>query len=328
MCAKELANNIIGGFMYWPFFRSKQEELLAIRELANSSNALISNIVVPIIKPHSDSPRIEGRLVDILHAGLRLSLILNTDEGSPIPHQNTINQMVTSLSNAYPNQVFPALEVRSGVTSNEVASFISSYHNRVVLFVHRAHNLPASLFTTQSAIHVFDINHCAQNLISQLQGRKVILRDGFQKQAVNRNYPASSQYRSDLYSYSQFGFDGFGDFASIGDVKAANQGGPASHVALHLTQLLQHQNVECRHFVSSINSTNNSIDQLYYDAVAQLIQHTGTPRHTFFNTQGVDDYCANVHHFPGLGSVKRWSTKHHIEWIHRELIRQQVSAWI
>ncbi|MDM5064400.1 sce7725 family protein [Aeromonas salmonicida] len=314
--------------MYWPFFRSKQEELLAIRELASNSNSLISNIVVPIIKPHSSSSRVAGQLDKILCTGLRLSLILNTDEGSPIPPQNTVIQMEANLSSAHPNQIFPALEVRDGVTSSDVASFISRYQNRVILFVHRAHNLPASIFTTQSTIHVFDINHCAHSLISQLQGHKVILRDGFQKQAVNGSYPASSKYPSDLYSFSQLGFNGFGDFASIGDVKAAKGGGAASHVALHLTEALQNQSVECRHFVSSINSTNNSIDQLYYDAVAQLIQHTGTPRHTFFNTQGVDNYCANVHHFPGLGSVKRWSTKHHIEWIHRELIRQQVSAWI
>ncbi|MCX0423253.1 sce7725 family protein [Aeromonas veronii] len=314
--------------MYWPFFRSKQEELLAIRELASNSNSLISNIVVPIIKPHSSSSRVEGQLNKILSTGLRFSLILNTNEGSPIPPQNTVIQMEANLSSAHPNQIFPALEVRAGVTSSEVASFISRYQNRTILFVHRAHNLPASIFTARSMIHVFDINHCSHNLISQLQGHKVILRDGFQKQAVNGNYPPSSRYLSDLYSYSQQGFNGFGDFASIGDVKAAKGGGAASHVALHLTEAVQNQHVECRHFVSSINSTNNSIDQLYYNAVAKLVQHIGNPRHTFFKTQGVDDYCAHINHYPGLGSVKRWSTKHHIEWIHRELRRQQASAWI
>lgn len=312
--------------MYWPFFRSKQEELLALRELGVSS--LVDDRVVPIIKPHSSGNRVEGQLDKVLNTGLRIALVLNTDEGSPIPQPKDIVSMEVRLSRIYPGQIFPAFEVRNNTTSSDITSFISGYPGGNIVFIHREHNHNAALFAHLLAINIFDAKHLSANFVSQLSGYKVLLRDGFQRQTPNGNYPVSSNFASDLYSYIKQGFHGFGDYASIGDVKAAKGGGAASHVALHLTEVLANKNIICHHFVSSINSGTNPIHLLYDDAIKKLIQITGNPGTGFFTTEGVADYCANPAHYPGLGHPKRWSTKHHVEWVCNQLNHISAQAWV
>src|SRR5690625_770732 len=109
--------------MYWPFFRSKQEEMIALKELGSH---LGSNLVVPIIKPHDASSRVEGQISRVLQTGLRAALIINTNEGSPVPSIAQIVAMEKNLTNAYPDQVLQKLEVNHGVKASEVCCFLTS----------------------------------------------------------------------------------------------------------------------------------------------------------------------------------------------------------
>src|SRR5690625_5765230 len=118
--------------MYWPFFRSKQEEMIALKELGSH---LGSNLVVPIIKPHDASSRVEGQISRVLQTGLRAALIINTNEGSPVPSIAQIVAMDKNLSNAYPDQVLTTLEVNHCVTAADVSRYLSIYSGRNHVFV-------------------------------------------------------------------------------------------------------------------------------------------------------------------------------------------------
>ncbi|WP_290270585.1 sce7725 family protein [Halomonas sabkhae] len=314
--------------MYWPFFRSKQEEMIALKELGYHMG---SNLLVPIIKPHDAGKRVEGQISRVVQTGLRAALIINTNEGSPVPSIAQIVAMENNLKNEYPDQIFPALEVHPGVTASDVSWFLTTYSGRTQVFVHRAHTLSAAAFPENGAIHIFESNQVSPHFISAFSAsRRVILRDGFNKQPVNGNYPPASYFDDLVYSYRTHGFDGFGDFATIGDVPYNTGGGQPSHVALHLTEPHQNKTFQCLHFVSSVPPETTDVQTKYFDALSQLIGHTGSPGVGPFSTLGVTDYCNNfvAGTFPGLGSPKRWSTKHHIQLLHSVLATSYAAPWV
>src|SRR5690625_7326640 len=113
--------------MYWSFFRSKQEEMIALKELGSH---LGSNLVVPIIKPHDASSRGEGQISRVLQTGLRAALIMNTNEGTPVPSIARIVAMEQNLTNAYPDQVLPTVEVNTCVTASDVRWLLTTYRWR------------------------------------------------------------------------------------------------------------------------------------------------------------------------------------------------------
>ena len=312
--------------MYWPFFRSKQEEMIALKELGS---LLTGDLVVPIIKPHDASSRVEGQISRVLQTGLRVALIINTNEGVPVPQPSQVLAMESNLNNTFPNQVFPTLEVRHDVTAADVSRFVNSYSGRVQVFVHRAQLLNPAIFPSTGVVHIFEPSQVSTQFVAAFSSSwRIILRDGFNKQSVNGLYPTSSYFDDLAYSYKTLGFNGFGDFATIGDVPFSKGGGQPSHVALHLTEPQKNNTFECRHFVSTVPSATTDVQTKYFDALTKLISHTGSPGASPFNTNGVHDYCLNFAsgHFPGLGSPKRWSTKHHIQLIHSVI--NGSSAWI
>lgn len=203
--------------MYWPLFRSKQEEMIALKELGPN---LSGNLVVPVIKPHDASSRVEGQISRVLQTGLRVALIVNTNEGSPMPSSAQVLGMENNLENAFLGQVFPTLEVRPDVTFADVSWFVKKYSERVLVFIHRAHTVSATVFPTGNrVVHIFEYQKVPPNFISYFSGSwRIILRDGFNKQPVNGAYPAFSYFDDLAYSYKSNGYNGFGDFATIGDV--------------------------------------------------------------------------------------------------------------
>lgn len=315
--------------MYWPFFRSKQEELLALRELTPNLNH--NNLIVPVIKPHSASTRVERQTNTVLQTGLRIALILNTNEGAPLPSVADVRAMESRLTAENPDQVFPALEVRPNTSSAEVSDFLNAYRNRTRVFIHRSHTLDSSNFPTGDAVHIFESNRVAEDFISAFSSSwQIILRDGFIRQSVNRHYPSTSYFDDLLFTYRTSGFHGFGDFAIVGDVPYTTGGGQASHVALHLTEPRQNNAFQCRHFVSSVSPSSTDVQTKYFDALDQLTTFTSCPGRGSFATQGVNDYCQNhaSGNYPGLGSPKRWSIKHHIELVHSYLRYFGATPWI
>ena len=312
--------------MYWPFFRSKQEELMALKEIGPN----LTSIVVPIIKPHSVTPRAEKQLANVLRTGMRIALIIDSDEGEPTPTIDEIANMDSRLNNEFPNQIFPTLEVHGNTNLNAISTFNTSFDERWKVYVHRNHIFAPVNFLSRNVVHVFLDGGVSQNFINSFQHTpKVLLRDGFQKQQVNGNYPTNSYFDDLLFTYNGGGFDGFGDFAAIGDVPFSTGGGAANHVALHLTVPNGQQALNCKHFVSDDNLVNLDTRTQYLNALSYLVNGINGGAAPF-NTAGVGDYKKSdaLAHFPGLGKPKRWSTKHHLELVHSQLVGAGTAPWI
>ena len=145
--------------------------------------------------------------------------------------------------------------------------------------------------------------------------KRVLIKDGF-KRRRNADYEEHEKF-SDLHlTYMDDGMDGFGDFLIVGD-DYSESGGPAYAVAIHLTYIDPDSEDEMYvyHFVSDSNATPTDPAGKFAEALDKLIAKLDAGDSNLFEGDAVTDF-RDLHekgHFPGLGSIKKLSMKHHIE---------------
>src|SRR5690606_7047031 len=110
--------------------------------------------------------------------------------------------------------------------------------------------------------------------------------------------------------------NGFGDFLIVGD-DYSEGGGPAYAVAIHLTFINPDDEdvMYIYHFVSSTNDTPTDPGGKFAQALAKLIAKLESGTSKLFESSAIKEFrdLNEKGHFPGLGSVKKLSMRHHIE---------------
>jgi hypothetical protein len=303
--------------MYFPYLRGRQEELLALREIARS----LPDTVVPIFKPTVLSHESVQRYASMASDGLRFALITNSNEGAPPPTEKAAWDTIDGALQAHAAMVFPAFELRADVPLTSLRAFTKKYANRQCLIVHRNHAYTAAEVTAHLALatppaHAYLSGGVPTSLQKALPSRvRILIRDGFDRHVPNGDYPPATSFDDLVFTYAALGYGGFGDFSVIGDYSYSPGGGAAKHVAIHLSEKQGQTNIITRHFVSRTPPTTKDPDAKYFDALTQLLQHVGNPPAPRFATAGVKDYAQTLNppHYPGLGKLKRWSIEHHTE---------------
>jgi hypothetical protein len=305
--------------MYTPYLRGRQEELLAIRDFGET----LPPTVLPIFKPTSANSRAAGRYSDIADAGIRFALILNSDDGQPPPSVEEVRSLIDGRLAEYPDEVMPALELRSGMPITILSEFVGVYADRERMIIHKAHTfgadqVVAALDGVTDLIHVFVTPGTPSALQTNVPASKrVLLRDGFELKPRNGDYPPQSSFDDLAWTYQELGFDGFGDFSTVGD-RFAPGGGRANHVALHLTEPSDRALIS-NHFISTSAGPDGDNTSKYFEALRQMTSYTGIPARPPFDTAGAMNFIdtADPEHYPGLGCAKRWSIMHHTELMSR-----------
>ena len=82
--------------MYFPYFRGRQYELLALKELA--SQKLISSSVIPVIEPVKNIPALNNSLSAFCSASLPIGLIINPSVGDLTNDPQTIYKLLEKYS--------------------------------------------------------------------------------------------------------------------------------------------------------------------------------------------------------------------------------------
>ena len=82
--------------MYFPYFRGRQYELLALKELA--SQKLISSSVIPVIEPVKNIPALNNSLSAFCLASLPIGLIINPSVGDLTNDSQTIYKLLEKYS--------------------------------------------------------------------------------------------------------------------------------------------------------------------------------------------------------------------------------------
>lgn len=304
---------------YFPFFRGKQNELIALRELANEIAE--SGKVIPIIEPVKANTTTRISLDRYVEASMPFLLICNPDYGDFANQpQQLYDTLITEALLDGDSNWTPALILRANSSATVISAFLERYEDYEVALIY--YGLPAStsaralLNAEGIANHVFIGNSVGAAYVNTIQDeRRVMVGDRFQRQPRNADYP-DREFFTDWNTV-----DGnpsridFGDFSIVGDDYSEN-GGPAYAVAVHHIHYQQGTAgpLDVSHFISDSNETTANPSGKVIEAVTKLVEALDEPLLPN-DTAACDEYrdMADTEVSRGLGYLKRLAIKHHLE---------------
>lgn len=304
--------------MYYPYFRGKQYELIAIRE---NAERMAHAAIIPIIEPVKQNVSgLRRALEALVEYNIRFVLIVNPQCGElcdidPAHITEVINETLSEYSN------FSVGYIASQETSlQETVNFANSSEHPVAI-VHSGYQRGRELADALANLdivteHIFIEESCSKLYRKHFNGQtRVLIRDGFIKRK-NKEHPDVEHF-SDLHiTYPDENVDGFGDFLIVGD-DYSESGGPAYAIAIHLTFIdpAEDDDMFVKHYVS--DRTNSPVDPggKFLEALQKLADDVTDRNSKIYQSGAVQEFvkCHTRGHYPGLGYVKKLSMQHHIE---------------
>src|SRR5579862_4629897 len=215
-------------YMYHPYFRGKQYELITIREMAFLMRVADFR---PIIEPVREGlTGLEKALNAVADCGGKAVLIVN-------PHHGDLSGDGASLTKLLKDKFLDLPGISAGILlkpemhADEVLELYEEHAKHSPVLIHAgftdAKGLSEGLGKpNKSQSHVFIDGQSLELYQRQFRGaHRVLIRDGFKRQR-NASYPPVEAF-SDLHAvYEDKNLDGFGDFLIVGD-DFQESGGPA-----------------------------------------------------------------------------------------------------
>lgn len=301
--------------MYYPYFRGKQFELLAIRDTAKvMSNAGFTPIIEPVKEALNGLERTLKTIQD--HNGNAI-VIINPACGDHSANGQSIAQLLKNNFGGY-NNISVGILLDKNMTIPKITSILNSGLVHAVTFIHAGYDEPRDLYEIvgNAYKHVFIADLCSKSYLRHFMGsERILIKDGFEKRR-NADHP-DSEFFSELHlSYKEEGMNGFGDFLIVGD-EFTESGGPAYAVAIHLTYINTKRDDEMYiyHFVSITRDTPTDPAGKFAQSLDKLIHALDSGKSMLLETSAIKEF-RRLHtpsHFPGLGTVKKLSMIHHIE---------------
>lgn len=307
--------------MYFPYFRGRQYELLALRELAK--NKLITPSVIPIIEPVKLIPALNSTLGEFDKANLPIGLILNPNVGDLTDEDKTINELIEGIEGN--KNIIPS------VLLNESAEGIMKKLTEKKIFQNK-------ILAVLRDRDYIDIYHEIFNLISpryvlcpdervirrSIGYNKVLFENRFNKKNRNADYQEDEFFSDDHLYYKSDNYLGFGDYSIVGDEYTESGFAPYA-VAIHIVYFAKDNSLRIKHFISDSNEDISDVAGKFYEAVSKLYlwHSTGESKETTTGLQTLINHYNN-RTYPGLPTLKKLSIMHHLELIGKYLDRKPV----
>lgn len=311
-----------GAAQYFPFLRGRQNELVAVQQLAAGGRTV--DEIVPIIEPVSY--RGLGKALHAWNDSQRdLILVVN-------PRVRLRESVLLDYVRAADELPLMDNRIRAGIllsrstSLRRIAKLLERYDAyrpvAIHLQAHSRESAVAKLLRRSVRLHVYHQGQTPPGYHDAFDGDHVLLLDGFERRARNGDYPEVSDFESAISTYRRDGFSGFGDFTIVGDTAGKKGGAPPRHVVVHLTYFDSHSRLRVRH-LRSRNATDVATARMFRDALEQLPTFLQTvPAST--RTPAVREFLTFLagQHFPGLGPVKGLSILHHAQLLAAHLARR------
>lgn len=302
--------------MYFPYFRGRQYELLALKELA--LNRLISSCVVPVIEPVKLIPALNNSLSAFQSATLSVGLILNPNVGDLTDEPETISQLLMNLTsnpniipsvllNESAEEVMEKLQDK-GINGNDT---LIVFNNRDYLDIYR------ELFSSSPKYALCPDERFIRRAVSQ---NKVLFENRFNKKSRNADYPEEEFFSADHLDYAEDHYTGFGDYSIVGDEYIESGFAPYA-VAIHIVYFAADNSLRIRHFISDSNDDISDVAGKFYEAVSKLYRWYVDEHQNRQLTSGLQTLLNHYEHktYPGLPTLKKLSIMHHLELMGRYL---------
>ena len=307
--------------MYYPYLRGKQFELIALREISELM-AEAPQKISPIIEPVKKSSTLKTTISELKSKEINFNIILNPLVGDFKGSTADLIEIISGEIGDYTNfQLAIIIDGKIGIP--DVKKIIQGI---------------SFGFSGFSLIH-FGINNNVGDILNTLEERAKVINNiiYFNKTSRRyyRNFPSDtriglddyfnclpknsdyllvpdSQFSEEHIFYEDDGYKGFSDFLTIGD-NYSETGFLPYAVAIHLSYAEADKKIRIKHFVSNSNDDTSDIGGKFAEANEKLVE--------WCNSNNIDETLAIAEfkslnesgHFPGLGSIKKLSIKHHIE---------------
>jgi len=298
--------------MYFPYFRGKQYELLALNELANGE--LLGKSVIPVVEPVKLTSTFDGTLRTFANTQSRIAIVFNPAVGDFAGIDNFADAYCARLGGI--ENIEPALLmskntasvlkslVAKGVSQSAVTAVLDK---RDFLEIYKEH-----FSKTAPQYTLFPDERQIRRIVTH---GKVMFENKFTKQEKNADYKAiPDEFFSDDHLYfASEGYEGFGDYSVVGNTYSEDGFAPKA-VAIHIVYFDNDNILRIHHFVSDSNIDTKDVAGKYYEAVTKLANWY----HNGYQAQKTNALSSFISHYengyyPGLPTIKKLSIMHHLE---------------
>ena len=308
--------------MYFPFFRGKQFELLAIREL---STFVSSNHIFPIIEPVKRSTNaLKVALDSLVQHDIKFLTIINPACGELVKTSQPIVDFLNTNYSEY-KCCYRGIIISNNSSLADIKKLIADTMYQyffvytgvpvdIQAIIDELSNMP------QVVGHIFDTDNFPNIYCKKIKRKHpeycVCLKDCFNK-CKNADYPNVELFSEQHLDYENETCCGFSDYLIAGK-EYSETGGPAFAIALHLTFFDQSNEdiMYIYHFVSDSIETSKDPAGKFLESLDKMIKIIDNPRDgTVFDSLACEEFrrLHSEQHYPGLGYLKKLSMLHHVQ---------------
>lgn len=285
--------------MYYPYFRGKQFDLLAIKELVKAGG--LSKQIVPIIEPVKQSKTLLQTLELLRETQHPFYLIDNPESGAFLTTEG--QAILQELARGHRGHILtePLTTADQEDRTLWYAKSVTPLKESDPQFLQGRFLVPPEM-----------------RILRQLQGASelILLEDVFTRLPRNSYYREFEEelFTNRHHNYATRGFGGFGDF-SLDNRIYYEQGYPDRDLCLHLVYPDQNGQLRVHHFTSPPDSDEERLSQkekflLLMESVISSLQEGILPP-----TRGLEllTKAAFAERFPGMGVMRKAVIMHHLE---------------
>ncbi|MDQ3802760.1 MAG: sce7725 family protein [Acidobacteriota bacterium] len=302
--------------MYYPYIRGTQNELLALQGCAGEIAA--GGKVVPVIEPlESPVGRLARTVEQLSAASVPFILIVNPQAGELRAAPRPLENLIDGGRSLFPRGYALGYIISQATTVRDVQAFLNKHADERVAFVHLhdfddVPRLNALVDGHGGLSHHIFVEWFTGSLYQGMFAEypRILIRDGVKKRR-NADYPPD-EFFSELHrTYADLGWDGFGDFTTVGDNFDAGYRPPA--VAIHLTYRSDGADIRVKHFLSRKTEVPEPLGVQVQEALSKLVKYLKTHPMPFSAACRRFLELSREAPPPGLGVIKRVSIMHHLE---------------
>ena len=307
--------------LYYPYFRGRQFELIALRELV-AENRLGDGRIIPVVEPVKLSSTLISTLQAFVDAGKDVGIVMNPVYGNFLDEvassdEETRNKVKDLFSK--PNLLRAYIQRRNiDVVVEKQLKFISGNPERSIAVYQSPEMLEASLALQQKMGFSYGMNLVpdAISFRRKIRSNRILFHDCFNKKPRNSDYrdDVDELFSEDILYYADDGYSGFGDYSIIGQEYVDGGFAPWA-VAFHIVYKSSEGVLRIRHFVSDRNDGIEDAPGKFAEAARAFVEWLESDGKDCKRTLGVKKICEayQSEQYPGLGALKKFSIMHHLE---------------
>ena len=305
--------------MYYPYLRSKQNEMLALREIAQSTTIHYSHIM-PIIEPVRELSSLDKTIEAMEKAAIPYAIILNSNGYNA-------EDVYTWLAKDNSQHYSPAFLCDYSIQF--VQDFIAAANLKDVILVFK-NDIDSDnenlwpLLTNPSVKTIIGrmSRSLKRNLLREQKQLVTFKTDAFHPQNSNAQYASvpDELYTEEHTFYNAEQYIGFADFCVL--PKELQEGGMIpTTLAIHLTYKKNDDEIWVKHFLSDTQLGRENIQRKFKEAAIHVKEFFENHPKTAAVEQLLD--CLPNGHYPGLGKLKEYTVWNHLELINNLLGNNQ-----